>query len=179
MLTYEDTNEKFTKLILPNRRLLTAQARRLTNGNAADAEDLVQETLLRAYTHIDTITCEATIKGWLCTTLRNLHINHYKRRRRENTALSLDDNEEFLHPTAESRPAVPESIVECSARYSAAITALQKLPAGYRDAVILADIEELSYQDIADRLRLPLGTVRSRIARGRRRIRRLMYLWDS
>jgi RNA polymerase sigma-70 factor (ECF subfamily) len=91
----------------------------------------------------------------------------------------IEGNEDILQPQDESRPAVPEDLVLRRHEYHAALAALQNLPAGYRDPVVLADIEGMSYQDIADRLKLPLGTVRSRIARGRRRIRRSMYSWDN
>jgi RNA polymerase sigma-70 factor (ECF subfamily) len=172
-------HERFNTLILPNRRLLNRQARRLTGGDTAEAEDLVQETLIRAFTHIDNVTCDATVKGWLSTTLRNLYINRYNRRVRSPFSVSLEGTEEILQPISESRQEMPESVVLRKMEYRAALSVLAKIPAGYRDPVILADIEELSYQDIADRLSLPIGTVRSRIARGRRRIRRLMYSWDS
>lgn len=171
-------HERFNTLILPNRGLLTAQARRLTNGNTAEAEDLVQETLLRAYTYIDSITSEATVTGWLRTTLRNQYINQYIRRRRSAEPVPLDENTDSFRLPNDRRPTPPETLVLQRLRYRAVMAALAKLPPGYRDPVLLADIEELSYRDIAVRLDLPLGTVRSRIARGRRRIRRQVCAWD-
>jgi RNA polymerase sigma-70 factor (ECF subfamily) len=170
----------FETLILPNRASLTAHARRLTNGNRAEAEDLVQETLIRAYTHLDNISSEATVKGWLHTILRNLHINRYQKYVHAPRIISLDDwNTETLPALAGHATDRLESVVMRRMKYAAALSALTALPAPYREAVVLADIEGLAYQDIADRLDLPIGTVRSRIARGRRRIRRTLYAWDS
>jgi RNA polymerase sigma-70 factor (ECF subfamily) len=175
-----DLERTFESLILPNRAALTAQARRLTGGDMAEAEDLVQETLVRAYTHIGDISREDTVKGWLHTILRNLFINRYQRRARAPRSVSLDKlSDEIVQPIADQRPAVPEDVVERRLEHRAALSALADLPTAYRVPVILADIEGLAYQDIADRLDLPLGTVRSRIARGRRRIRRSMFAWDS
>ncbi|MES2460575.1 MAG: sigma-70 family RNA polymerase sigma factor [Armatimonadota bacterium] len=176
----DDAHERFNNLILPHRGLLAARARRFTGGNRAEAEDLVQETLIRAFTHIHNINCEATIPGWLCATLRNLYINRYKREMRGPRSLTLNENEneDILQPMVCHRPACPEMVLLRRLEYRAALTALRNIPEGYRQPVVLADIEGLSYQAIADRLDLPLGTVRSRIARGRRRVRRLMYSWD-
>ncbi len=176
-----DARCMFDTLILPHRGALTAQARRLTGGDMPEAEDLVQETLMRAYTHIGDISQEATVKGWLHTILRNLFINRYQRRVRAPHSVSLDKvSDEILQPASlDARPEIPEDVVERRMEHREALTALAELPAAYRVPVMLADIEGMAYQDIADELHLPLGTVRSRIARGRRRIRRSMYAWDN
>jgi RNA polymerase sigma-70 factor (ECF subfamily) len=76
-LDCEAAQKRFDTLILPRRGLLNAVARRLTGGDRGEAEDLVQETLVRAYTHIGNVTNEGTVDAWLCTTLRKLHAFHY------------------------------------------------------------------------------------------------------
>jgi RNA polymerase sigma-70 factor (ECF subfamily) len=176
--SFESAQEKFDTLILPNRTALMTQARRLTRGDLAEAEDLVQETLLRAYTRLDTITSEATLAGWLHTILKNLYINRY-RRRLSQRAISLSCLHEELMPFTDDDETVPETAAIRHGEQRAAYRALHALPAAYRTPIVLADIEMLSYQDIAAQLALPIGTVRSRLARGRRRLRRSLYAWDG
>jgi RNA polymerase sigma-70 factor (ECF subfamily) len=159
--------------------LLNAVARRLTGGNQTEAEDLVQETLFRAYTHIGNVTNEETIDGWLCTTLRHLFFNHYRKNLRASAVTDLFGDVELLQPVRHCAPPLTESVVLGRYEYRLALDALAALPLMYRVPVLLADVEELSYQAIADRLNLPLGTVRSRIARGRSRIRRRMSAWTA
>jgi RNA polymerase sigma-70 factor (ECF subfamily) len=181
MMTNRKKEAAFETLVLPHRGALAAQARRLT-GDATDAEDLVQETLVRAYTRLDTLTSEATLRAWLHTILRNLFINEYHKRARAPRSLSLEGDlvEEITTPSAHAaRSTRPEVAVEKRLEHAAVLRALATLPTAYREAVVMADVDQMSYQEIADRLGLPLGTVRSRIARGRARIQRSLWAWEA
>jgi len=168
----------FERWILPHRRTLFAQAQRLT-GNPSDAEDLVQETLLRAYTRCDQLTGGETAGAWLSTMQRNLFINAY-RRRQKGPAFSELTEENAGHAAPRSHATEsPEATVARQMEHAAVLRALAALPPAYREVVVLSDIEQIPYQEIAARTKLPVGTVKSRVARGRQRLQRSLYAWRS
>jgi RNA polymerase sigma-70 factor, ECF subfamily len=164
----------FERTVLMHRGALTLYARQLTR-NAADAEDLVQETLIRAFTHRHTLRESGSVLAWLRTTLRNLNINEWRRRGARINALSLD--QEDVPEPATGSAAVPETAVLNRMSHDAAMKAIAKLPEAYRLPLLLADIEGLCYEEIAERLQMPIGTVRSRISRARQRLQRSLFAW--
>ena len=166
----------FETLILPHRGALFVQARQLT-GNAADAEDLVQETLVRAYDRFDTLRAEETVKAWLHTILRHLFINDYHRKGRGLQPLSVGLAEEMDRYGITAPDASPEGIVLGRMESRALLQAVAALPKRYREILVSADMQGLTYQQIADRLGLPVGTVRSRLSRARQRVQRSLYAW--
>lgn len=135
-------------------------------GNAADAEDLVQEAMLRAYRSWDRFTLGTNAKGWLLTILRHLFINEYRRKRRHPESVDLDTIEPFalLDERQEEDPqsAFFDRIVD-----DEVLRAVDQLPEAFREAVMLSDVEGLSYEEIAKVLEVPVGTVKSRLYRGR------------
>jgi RNA polymerase sigma-70 factor (ECF subfamily) len=151
---------------------------RLTE-NAEEAADLTQETFLHALRAIKNFRGEANLKTWLLRIAVNQSRNRFrwwKRRNREKT-ISLDapaasDNETALSETIASRAANPEEEILRRERHRALRTALQNLPEVFREAVVFCDIEGLSYEEIAATLQISVGTVKSRIARGREELRR-------
>lgn len=166
----------FEKWILPHRRALYAQAQRLT-GNTNDAEDLVQETLIRAYTRRDQLSGGETAGAWLYTMQRNLFINLYRKRQKAPICTELTEvrveRTDTRKPTTES----PEATVTRQMEYQALRQALTSLPSRYRRILHLAEVEQLSYQEIAEQMQMPIGTIRSRISRGRQRLQRTLWAW--
>lgn len=165
---------QFEILILPHADSLYGPAYQLTRS-ASDAEDLVQDTMLRAYDRFGSFRADGSPRAWLHTIMRNLFINTYRKRTREPHQISFDALEEpgTLRPTIAS----PERVVLSRMEGAALLRAVSGLPDEYRAVVVLADVEGLSYQEIADRLRIPVGTVRSRLSRGRKRVQRALFAW--
>ena len=168
----------FATVILPHRTALTTYARRLTR-NAADAEDLVQETLVRAYTRSDLLRSEDSAMPWLHTMMRNLFFNDWRNRRRQPNvaAVALDTLESVAGVTITDGQPSPEQTVLAKMEQAALLRAVSQLPDEYRDVILLADVEGLAYQDVADRLDVPVGTVRSRLFRARGRVARSVWAW--
>jgi RNA polymerase sigma-70 factor (ECF subfamily) len=144
-------------------------------GKHDEAEDLTQEIFLKIFRSLDTFDRRANFQTWLISVSRNLCIDHYRsvRKERETIDRQVDANE--LTPAAPD--AGPIAALEQRDRVALLRHALARLPESLRTAVVLRDLQELSYQEIADRLHLPEGTVKSRINRGRtelaRQIRKL------
>src|SRR5215471_17302597 len=140
-----------------------------------EAEDLTQDIFLKIFKSLDTFDRRANFQTWLISISRNLCIDHYRSVRKERETIDRDVD------TGELAPASPEpgpvAALEQRDRVALLKQALSALPDTLRTAVLMRDIQELSYQEIADRLRLPEGTVKSRINRGRtelaRQIRKL------
>ena len=155
----------FNRLVLPEVDVMWRVAMSLTR-NRADAEDLVQESLLRAYRAIDSFDGRYP-RAWLLTILRNTERNRHRRRRP-----SLLSDPEIVE---ERGPATEADAVERRAEdreFDEAVTAaLEELPENFRRVVELVDVDGLTYQEAADVLEVPLGTVMSRLHRARRRIR--------
>jgi RNA polymerase sigma-70 factor, ECF subfamily len=169
----------FERYILPHRRALFAQAQRLT-GNAADAEDLVQETLVRAYTRRDQLTGGETAAAWLYTMQRNLFINNYRKKVKGPMLSELtEESAKYAQAPRTTATESPEATVARQLENQALLKAIAGLPAMYREVLVLSDIEGLSYQEIANRVGQPVGTIRSRLARARQRIQRSLYSWRS
>ena len=151
---------------------LYGAACRLTR-NARDAEDLVQETLLRAYRFWDTFEKDSNCKAWLLRILTNTVINEYQRRKRSRQVLDAATAEQeatdgvLIHETSEAQTS-PESVLMERSVSDDVQRALEQLPDDFRVAVVLCDIEGLSYKEIADVMGTPVGTVMSRLFRGRR-----------
>lgn len=169
----------FETVILPHAESLYGPAYQLTR-NAPDAEDLVQDTILRAYTRFGSFRADGSPRAWLHTIMRNLFINGYRKKSREPRQVSfqvLDEpgTDAALRPTAAS----PERVVLGRMEEAALLRAVRRLPEEYRGVVILADVEGLSYQQIADQLQIPVGTVRSRLSRGRKRVQRALFSWRA
>lgn len=145
------------------------------------AEDLTQDIFLKLYKSLDTFDRRANFQTWLISVARNLCIDHYRSARKEREAINREIDPADLTPI--STDAAVDSRLEQRDRVRLLRQALDRLPPTLRTAVMLRDIQELSYQEIADRLRLPEGTVKSRINRGRtelaRQIQRLRELQEA
>jgi RNA polymerase sigma-70 factor (ECF subfamily) len=141
--------------------------------NSAEAEDLVQETCLRALRAIDSLRAEGSVKSWLFTILRNIWLNQLRQRRTAPDLVELDADEngifEPADPTQDPHTGYVNRIEHEQVR-----SAIQQLPLESREIIILREYEELSYQEIAALLNCPPGTVMSRLARARSRLRKLL-----
>jgi RNA polymerase sigma-70 factor (ECF subfamily) len=168
VLEGETGDQVFNRLVLPEVDVMWRVALSLTR-NRADAEDLVQESLLRAYKAIDSFDGRYP-RAWLLTILRNTERNRHRRRRPE--LLKDPEIAEERGPRTDADEI--ERLAE-DAEFDAAVTAaLEQLPENFRNVVELVDVDGLSYQEAADVLEIPLGTVMSRLHRARRRIRDLL-----
>jgi RNA polymerase sigma-70 factor (ECF subfamily) len=143
-------------------RFLYNVAYRLT-GNDDDAYDLVQEALLRVRKGLETYQ-PGSMEGWLSRIVTNVFLDEVRRKRRRPVEVMPEDPERLL-PSA---PGADEATERLSDDVQAA---LRRLPEEFRTAVVLCDVVGLSYEEIADALSVPVGTVRSRIHRGRRLLR--------
>jgi len=145
------------------------------------AEDLTQDVFLKLYKSLDTFDRRANFQTWLISVSRNLCIDHYRSVRKERETISRDVDASELSPVSSDLPA--DTRLERADRVVMLRHALDKLAPTLRTAVMLRDIQELTYQEIADKLHLPEGTVKSRINRGRtelaRQIQRLREQQDA
>jgi RNA polymerase sigma-70 factor, ECF subfamily len=178
-LTEED-KQRFRDEALPLLDSLYGAALRMTR-NQADAEDLVQETMLRAYRAFQTFEPGTNLKAWLFRILTNAYINTYRKRQREPQKVSSDDVEEFdlyqeLKDHDPQFQETPESIVLDSLVDSDILQAIEDLPEQFRLAVMLSDVEGFSYAEMAEIMDVPMGTVMSRLHRGRKALQK--RLWD-
>ena len=144
-------------------------------GKHDEAEDLTQDIFLKLFKSLDTFDRRANFQTWLISVSRNLCIDHYRSVRKERETIDRGVDAADLAPA--SPDAGPIAALEQRDRVVLLRQAMAALPETLRTAVLLRDIQELSYQEIADKLRLPEGTVKSRINRGRtelaRQIRKL------
>ena len=148
-------------------RFLYTVAYRLT-GDHADAQDLVQEVLLRVRRGLETYR-PGSLEGWLSRITTNAFLDEVRRRRRRPTDPLPDDPDRVLRgdddvETVLAQTALPDDLQQ----------ALRSLPEDYRAAVVLCDVVGLPYEEIADQLGIPVGTVRSRIHRGRAALRKVL-----
>jgi RNA polymerase sigma-70 factor (ECF subfamily) len=147
-------------------------------GDPEEARDVAQETFLKAYRHIGTFRGECAVKTWLYRMAVNQASNQRRwwRRRRRGETVSLDapvgDSTATLADALAGSDRSPEQVALGRERQRLLMAALESLKHDYRAAVVLRDIEELSYEEIAEALGVPVGTVKSRIARGREELRR-------
>ena len=139
-------------------------------GSHDQAEDLTQDVFLKLFKSLDTFDRRANFQTWLISVSRNLCIDHYRSARRERETINRDVDPSDLTPVAPGISAYGR--LEHRDRVSLLRTALAELPPTLRTAVMLRDIQELTYQEIATTLRLPEGTVKSRINRGRTELAR-------
>jgi RNA polymerase sigma-70 factor (ECF subfamily) len=144
-------------------------------GRHDEAEDLTQDIFLKIFRALHTFDRRANFQTWLISISRNLCIDHYRSVRKERETMARDVDASDLSPVSRERG--PHSQLEQVKLKQQIQAALAELPAALRQAVVLRDLRELSYQEIADQLGLPEGTVKSRINRGRlelaRQLRRL------
>ena len=143
-------------------------------GNAADADDLVQETMLKAYRSWHQYQQGTNAKGWLLTILRNSFINEYRRRTRHPETVDVDTIEPFA-VLSEDQDEDPQGRFFDQIVDEEVQRAVDGLPEVFREALVLSDVEGLNYQEIAGILGVPVGTVKSRLFRARRLLKERLY----
>ena len=159
---------------------LYSAALRMTR-NSADAEDLVQETYLKAYRAYESFTAGTNLRAWMYRILTNTYINQYRAKQRRPDASELGDLEEFYlyRRVGELGSTVGRSAEDELFDWftdDEVKAALDSLPENFRLAVYLADVEGFAYKEIAEILDVPIGTVMSRLSRGRRRLQELLHM---
>jgi RNA polymerase sigma-70 factor (ECF subfamily) len=147
--------------------------------NAEDAEDLVQEAYLKAYKYYDKFQEGTNFKAWLFKILKNTFINKYRKQQQQPLHAAFDEIEDAFESHLRSDPRLspmpnPEEELLESVLDEHVQKALADLPDDYRMVVLLADLEDFSYKEIADILDIPVGTVMSRLYRGRRMLESAM-----
>ena len=139
-----------------------------------EAEDLTQDIFVRVLTALATFDRRANFETWLTRVSRNLCIDHYRRRRREEGKFTDEIDPDAIPLDELVRP--PDATLEQRDQIAMVRRALSRLPPMYREAVMLRDIHELPYEEVARRLQLPDGTVKSRINRGRKELARQLRI---
>ena len=170
---------RFTELAMPHMQALYTAALRMTR-NPADAEDLVQETFLKAYRAFDRYEDGTNLRAWLYKILTNTFINSYRAAKRRPEKADVEDVEDLylyhrigdLQATGVGRSAEDEVFDHFTD--DEVKKAIESLPEAFRIAVLLADVEGFSYKEIAEITEVPIGTVMSRIHRGRKALQKAL-----
>ena len=175
-----ELRDRFERDVLPLLSSLYGAALRLTR-NPADAEDLVQETYLRAFRGFGGFQEGTNLKAWLYRILTNSFINTYRKKQREPQLVEGPDDidEWYLFDKLGARSVEPSAEVEVLDKIpdESVKAALESLPENFRLPVLLADVEGFSYKEIAEIMDTPVGTVMSRLHRGRKALQKA--LWDT
>jgi len=160
---------EFEKIALPHKNLLYNYALRLT-GNYDDADDLLQETLFKAYRFFDKFEAGTNIKAWLYRIMKNSFINEYRKNVKEPDKIDYEDVQNFYEniKANEVKTEHFEEDVYANMLDDTINNALSSLPEDFRTVIILSDIEGYTYDEIADFIDIPVGTVRSRLHRARK-----------
>ncbi len=171
------TRDEFERLTMKHIDPLYSAALRLTK-NDRDAEDLVQDTFLRAYRFFDKFERGTNIKAWLFKILTNTFINRYRRSVKERNIVEGSErdavHERFISREATEYASNPEQFFFDRLLSDDVLRAVDALPIDFRLVVILADLQEFSYKEIAEILDIPVGTVMSRLFRGRRLLQKAL-----
>ncbi len=165
------TSEEFERAAIPQLSSLYTSAMYLTKDKA-EAEDLVQETFLRGLRFFDRFETGTNMRAWLLSILRNLFINRYRQIRREPATVDWEKIDEVYESMVEQDmrqgQGNPEQQMVSQMMDDEVEAALKGLPEEFRTAIVLVDIDDLSYEETAKVMGCPIGTVRSRVSRGRR-----------
>ncbi|MFH1809169.1 MAG: sigma-70 family RNA polymerase sigma factor [Pseudomonadota bacterium] len=174
----EKERRNFESQALEHARALYGAGLRMTR-NAGDAEDLVQETYLRAFRFSDRFEPGTNLKAWLFRILTNTFINKYRRRVKEREILEGVDEDvvrnHLISPSSNLPTLNPEAALVDVQLSDEVTRALDQVPVDFRTVVLLADVHEFSYKEIADMLGCPVGTVMSRLYRGRRLLQEQLF----
>ncbi len=169
--------ERFEQQALPYLDQLYGAAIRMTKS-PQDAQDLVQETFTKAFASFKSYQDGTNLKAWLYRIMTNSYINTYRKRQRQPFMGAIDELEDWQLGDAESTTSMPSRSAEAEAidrmPESVVKNALNSISEDFRMAVYLADVEGFSYQEIAEMMKTPVGTVMSRLHRGRRLLRDML-----
>lgn len=180
--TTEPTQWDFSTGELPFKDQLYKSALRMTRS-AEDAEDLIQETFLKAYKYYGRFAEGTNLKAWLFKIMKNTFINSYRKRKLQPTKVDFDDVREGLEETLMERGTVinanPEEGFLFDEVDHEVRETLVSLPYDYKMVVLLADLEGFAYKEIAEMLEVPVGTVMSRLYRGRRMLERALLSYGK
>ena len=175
-----NTKDQFTSDAMQYAPQLFSTALRMTR-NRLDAEDLVQETYIKGWRSFHTFQEGTNLRAWLFRIMTNTYINKYNAQKRKGTEVELDDVEElFLYKRLGS---IDQSQLSSSAEDQMlelftdeeVKNALESLPEDFRIPVLLSDVDGFSYKEIAEMLEIPIGTVMSRLHRGRKAMQKMLY----
>lgn len=167
----------FNQVALEHLDALYGFAMSLTR-NQTEAEDLVQETYLRAVRAFGQLMPDSNLKGWMFAIMRNVRLNQLRHARVGPNFIELDSQEESSgFPDENSRN--PYEVYVSKLERQEVRAAIESLPVVYREVILLRDIEGFSYQEIATILECPAGTVMSRLGRARERLRMLLGQWQA
>jgi RNA polymerase sigma-70 factor (ECF subfamily) len=182
--TVENTRKEFAEAAFPYIDEMYAGALRMTR-NPADAEDLSAEVFNRAWKYFHQFERGTNMRAWLYRILTNTYINLYRKKVRQGPKVDMDQYEspeEFyiynkLAQNQQDKEQDPAQAVLSKFAEQDIVNAIHSLPDGYRETVILSDLQGLSYEEIAKAMEVPIGTVRSRLNRGRRHLQKA--LWEE
>lgn len=169
----DEKRESFEKEALVHLDVMYRVALRLT-ANPADADDLVQETMLKAYRAWDQYEKGTNAKAWLLTILRHAFINEYRRRTRHPETVDVDTIEPYA-VFSEVQDEDPQGAFFDRIVDDEVLRAIDQLPEAFRETLVLSDVEGMSYQEIAGILEVPIGTVKSRLFRARQLLQGKLY----
>ena len=168
--------ESFEREVIPHLDSIYSMALRLAR-NPEDANDLLQETVLRAYRFFHQFTPGTNCRAWVLTILFNNFRNGYRKSGREQVSPSEAEFTERLEAeslAADQTGSNPESLAFANVMAPEVTAALEALPEEFRTALLLVDVQELSYQEVSGVLSVPVGTIKSRVSRGRSMLRQAL-----
>ena len=172
----DTVNREFESEAVPHMNILFNYALRMT-GDRDDADDLVQETFLKAFRFWDKYEKGSNVKAWLFRIMKNSYINRYRKETKEPDKVDYDDIANFYHSIRDQytdqndlQQKIFGGILEDNVA-----AAVESLPEDFRTVIILSDIEGLSYEEISEFTGCPVGTVRSRLHRGRKMLQSELF----